>query len=235
MNFFSWQTFFDIFPRILAKIPVTLGLTVGSFALGTVLALVITAIQVYRVPVARQIALVYVSFMRGTPILIQLLICNLALPGVIRSLTGINVGRLWPPLVFVIIAYALNTAAFLSETLRASITGVERGQHEAASACGLTELQSLRYVVLPQALRTALPGIANMLSSLLKDTSLAYSAAGILDVMGIVSALRASTFRELEGYVVAAIIFFGLCLLLERVFHLLAKRLDVGVASTEGG
>jgi ABC-type amino acid transport system permease subunit len=86
-------------------------------------------------------------------------------------------------------------------------------------------------VILPQAFRISLPGLANSLSSLLKDTSLAYSAAGILDVMGMVTVNNASNFRELEGYVGAAIIFFALCLLLERGTHLLSRHFSKGVAA----
>jgi His/Glu/Gln/Arg/opine family amino acid ABC transporter permease subunit len=243
MNFFSWSFFTVSLARLIGRIPVTLGITAGGFILGFILSLVLTGLRLYRVPVASHIAKFYVSFIRGTPILIQLLICNLVLPSVIWRITGYNVGRYWPPIIFVVIAYALNIAAFLSETLRASISGVGPGQEEAAFSVGLTKLQSLRYVILPQAFRISIPGMANNLSTLLKDTSLAYSAAGVLDIMGMVStnasaAFRGSsgqilsaTFREMEGYIGAAIIFFALCLLLERAMHLLSKHLEWGGGS----
>jgi His/Glu/Gln/Arg/opine family amino acid ABC transporter permease subunit len=238
MNFFSWAFFCKTFIRLLGRIPVTLGITVGAFTAGFALSLVLAAVLVYKPPVAYPLARLYISFMRGTPLLIQLLICNIALPSIIWGITGYNVGRYWPPIVFVITAYALNNAAFLAEILRASVLGVGAGQQEAAFSVGLTELQSLRYILLPQAFRIGLPGIATNLSSLLKDTSLAYSAAGILDVMGMVTVNGMSifrdgggaTFRELEGYVGAAVIFFALCLLLERAMHLLSARLSVGTA-----
>ena len=223
-RFFSWDEFVSVFPRIVACIPTTLWITFSSFAAGAALAVLIAMARLYRVPVLNQLSAVYVSFMRGTPILIQLLICNIAMPGLIYSLTGINVGRKWPPIAFVVIAYALNSAAFLSEIFRAAVSGVEAGQSEAAYAAGMTRAQSFFHVVFPQAVRIALPSVANSLSGLLKDTSLAYSAAGILDVMGMVTASAARTFRYLEGYVGAAIVFFGLCLLLEVGFHILTKR-----------
>jgi His/Glu/Gln/Arg/opine family amino acid ABC transporter permease subunit len=235
MNLFNLPFFFKTLVRLISRIPVTLGITAGAFVLGLALALMLAAVQIYKVPVARRIAQLYISFMRGTPILIQLLIFNLLMPQLIWRLTGFNAGRYWPPIIFVIMAYAFNIAAFLSEILRASITGVGTGQQEAAYSVGLSELQSLRYVILPQAFRISLPGMANNLSGLLKDTSLAFSAAGILDVMGMVSANAAATFRELEGYVGAAFIFFSLCLLLERGMQLLSARLNRGVAVLQRG
>jgi His/Glu/Gln/Arg/opine family amino acid ABC transporter permease subunit len=230
MTLFSWSYFLGIMPRLIQCVPVTLGITAGGFIIGLALALVLAGVQVYQVPVARRIARLYLSFVRGTPILIQLLICNLALPGCIWTLTGFNAGRYWPPITFVIIAYALNIAAFLSETLRAAISGVGAGQQDAAYAAGLTGLQSMFRVILPQAVRIALPGMANSLSGLLKDTSLAFSAAGILDVMGMVTASNAANFRELEGYVGAGIIFFILCVGLERGMSYLSLRLNRGMA-----
>jgi His/Glu/Gln/Arg/opine family amino acid ABC transporter permease subunit len=240
MNFFSWSFFVVTLVRIIGRVPVTLGITIGAFSAGLVLAFVLAAVQLYKVPVAWQLARFYISFLRGTPILIQLLICNLLLPSLIWRLTGYNAGRYWPPIVFVIMAYALNSAAFLSETLRASVSGVGAGQEEAAYSVGLTKVQSLVYVILPQAIRISIPGVANSLSSLLKDTSLAYSAAGILDIMGMASTNAAAsfrgqagsvvsaTFREMEGYIGAACVFFALCILLERGMNLLSRRLDRG-------
>jgi His/Glu/Gln/Arg/opine family amino acid ABC transporter permease subunit len=231
VTLFSWPFFVKTFVRLLGRVHITIGISLGAFAFGFILALILAAVQIYRVPVARQLARFYISFMRGTPILIQLLICNLALPGIIWRVTGFNAGRYWPTIIFVIIAYSMNIAAFVSETLRAAITGVGEGQQEAAYSVGLTRLESLWYVILPQAFRISLPGLANSLSSLLKDTSLAYSAAGILDVMGMVTVNNASNFRELEGYVGAAIIFFALCLLIERGTHLLSRHFSKGVAA----
>lgn len=234
-RFFSWPHFVALFPRLCRGIPLTLYIVLISFAVGSVLAVLLAVVRLYRIPVARQFAMVYVSFMRGTPILIQLFICNLALPGLIWSVTGVNVGRIWPPVAFVIAAYALNAAAFLSETFRAAVSGVDSGQQDAAFAAGMTRIQSFGHIVAPQALRIALPGFANGLSSLLKDTSLAYAAAGILDLMGTATASAAATYRYLEGYVGTAVIFFGMCLLLEYGTHLLFNRLSKGFAAAKGG
>jgi L-cystine transport system permease protein len=225
MRVFSWEYVAALLPRLVAKIPITVGITLSAFALGLAFAVVLAAVRAYRVPVANQVAVVFVSFFRGTPILIQILICNLFLPGLIWQITGVNVGRLWPPLIFVVIACALNSSAFMSEVLRSALSSVDRGQSEAALSVGMTELQVLRTVVFPQAFRVALPGIANVMTGLLKDTSYAYGATGVLDVMGMVATTSAVNLRELEGYVCAAVIFFVLCLTLEFCFNRLSARL----------
>jgi len=228
MNYFKLDAFFQVFPRLVKCIPVTLGITAASFLAGLILAVLIAVSRIYKIPVLRHLSTVYISFMRGTPILIQLFIVKLSFPTVIWALTGINVGRIWPQIVFVIIAYSLNSAAFLSEIIRSSFYGVETAQHEAAYAAGMTSSQSFVHVIFPQMFRIAIPSIANSLSSLLKDTSLAYSAAGVIDVMGMVAAHNTLTYRFFEGYIGAAIIFFALCLIIQQSFKYLEYRLDYG-------
>ncbi|MDR2940982.1 MAG: amino acid ABC transporter permease [Treponema sp.] len=228
MSYFKWDALFQVFPRLVKCIPVTLGITTASFSAGLILAVLIAISRIYKIPVLTQLSSVYVSFMRGTPILIQLFIVKLAFPTVIWVITGINVGRIWPQIVFVIIAYSLNSAAFLSEIIRASFFGVDTAQHEAAYAAGMTASQSFVHVIFPQMFRISIPSIANSLSGLLKDTSLAYSAAGVIDVMGMVSANNALTYRFFEGYIGAAVIFFSLCLVIQQSFKYLEYRLDYG-------
>jgi His/Glu/Gln/Arg/opine family amino acid ABC transporter permease subunit len=228
MTYFSPAYFLIMLPKVAAKIPLTLGMAAAGFAGAVVLALALALVQVYRVPLARQIAVVYISFIRGTPILVQLLICGIFLPALIGEITGVNVGRIWPPLVFIIAALALNTAAFLGEVLRSAINGVDRGQIDAARSVGMAEWQTLRSVVLPQAFRIALPNIQTIFIGTLKDTSYAHGAGGALDVIGIVAVSTARSFRALEGYSAAAIVFLVLCISLEFVFSFIAKRLSRG-------
>jgi His/Glu/Gln/Arg/opine family amino acid ABC transporter permease subunit len=228
MTYFSPAYFLTMLPKVAAKIPLTLGMTTVGFAGAVIIALVIALVQVYHVPFARQIAAVYISFIRGTPILVQLLICGIFLPALIGEITGVNVGRIWPPLVFIIAALALNTAAFLAEVLRSAISGVDRGQIDATRSVGMAEWQTLRHVVLPQAFRIALPNIETIFIGTLKDTSYAHGAGGALDVIGIVAISTARSFRALEGYSAAAIAFLVLCILLEFIFSFISKRLSRG-------
>ena len=232
-RYFEWSALAEIFPRLLGRVYITAGITIASFAIGIIIAILLAVSRIYRIPVANQFSIFYVSFMRGTPVLLQLFICKIALPSIIFAVTGVNVGRIWPQITFVIIAYALNIAAFLSEIFRSAVAGVDIGQHEAAYTVGMTKIQSFTHIIFPQVFRIAIPGISNNLSNLLKDTSLAYGAAGVIDVMGMVSASAERTYRYLEGYIGAAIIFFGLCILIERGFTLLSRRLDYGKLLTK--
>jgi L-cystine transport system permease protein len=233
LRYFEWESLVQVFPRLVGRIPVTLGITFASFGIGVVFALLLAASRIYRIPIANQFSIIYVSFIRGTPILLQLFICKLALPGIIFLISGVNVARIWPQITFVIIAYALNIAAFLSEIFRSAVAGVDIGQHEAAYTIGMTKIQSFIHIILPQVVRISIPGIATNLSNLLKDTSLAYSAAGVVDVMGMAQANATLTYRYLEGYIGAAIIFFFLCVVIERAFTLLSRRLDYGKLLTK--
>jgi His/Glu/Gln/Arg/opine family amino acid ABC transporter permease subunit len=243
MTYFSPAYFLTMLPKVAAKIPLTLGMAAAGFVGAVVVALALALTQVYRVPLARQIAAVYISFIRGTPILVQLLICGIFFPALIGEITGVNVGRIWPPLVFIIAALALNTAAFLGEALRSAINGLDRGQIDAARSVGMAEWQTLRHLVLPQAFRIALPNIQTIFIGTLKDTSYAHGAGGALDIIGIVAVSTARSFRALEGYSAAAIAFLVLCISLEFVFSFILKRLSrgdlsinakTGTASTSG-
>lgn len=230
-RFFSFEFFVEIFPRLIRAIPVTLCITISSFVLGSFLAMVIALVKLKSVPVLRTLASIYISFMRGTPLFIQLVICNLALPGIIWSITGVNVGRTIPAIFFVIIAYCFNIAAFLAETFRAAVSGVDLGQQEAALSVGMTWFEAFRYVVAPQAFRIAIPGFANEFSSLLKNTTFAFAAAGILDLMGMAQAISFATYRYLEAYTGIALVFLCLCFLLEYGTTKLSRWLSKGLSS----
>jgi His/Glu/Gln/Arg/opine family amino acid ABC transporter permease subunit len=123
----------------------------------------ITLVRVLRVPVAQRLVALYVSAMRGTPLLVQVFIVYYGLP---------SIGIEFSPITAGILALTLNVAAYMSESLRGSIQAVSQGQWLAGTSLGLTRTQTLRYVVGPQALRAAVPSLSNSLISLIKDTSL---------------------------------------------------------------
>ena len=147
----------------------------------------------------------------------QLFLVYYGLPIVFTALANIE------KIDYVYITYGLSTAAFFSEIFRSAISSVATDQKEAAASVGLTKLQTYRRIILPQAVRIAIPATGTMIVSLLQDTSLAFSL-GVIDVIGKVRALAALTYRSLEGYFVAAIIFIVLSIVLERVFAWLTKR-----------
>lgn len=155
----------DSFPNILINgLTVTLPLTIISFALALVIALITALVQTAKIPVLRQLARFYVWVIRGTPVLVQLFVVFYGLP---------SLGVLIDPFPAAVACFAINEGAYCAETIRAALESVPAGQMEAGYCVGMTYLQTMRRIVLPQALRTAFPPLFNSLISLLKDTSLA--------------------------------------------------------------
>lgn len=153
----------------------------------------------------------YVEFMRGTPLLIQLFFLYYGLPTV-----GINMGSLTAAYL------GLNGGAYISEIVRGALSGVHKGQEEAALSLGLTELQTLAYVLLPQALRTAMPPLVNSFSAMLKDSSLV-SVLAITELTRIGQLVYTRTFRAFEIYLAVAVMYF----VLTYCFTLLSRRLEI--------
>ena len=222
-SFFSWDLVWKFFPKILSALPVTLLIVGIATLVGLVLGSFIAFIRVEKIPILNQLAAVFVSFIRGTPILVQLYIVYYGVPSLLQAIQ-IDVSS-WDKIIFIYITYGLNTAAFQSETIRAAILSVPITQKEASIACGLTKSQMYLRVILPQVVVVALPSFGTTTVALLQDTSLAFTI-GIVDVVGKARAIGAVTYHTLEGYVGAAILFITLSVILERVFDVLEKRMN---------
>jgi L-cystine transport system permease protein len=210
-EFFRWENAVYFLPKVLSALPVTLQIVFAATAAGFVLGLASALAQIERVPVARQCCRLYVSFIRGTPIIIQMFIVYYGLPFLLLK-AGIDITRarkIW----FIYITYGINSGAYFSEIFRSAILAVPKSQWDAARAFGLTRAQAYRRIILPQSVVIAIPAFGTAMTGLLQDTSLAF-ALGILDVIGRVRALGSLTSRILEGYVVAACVFVILSLTL---------------------
>lgn len=224
-NIFSFPLFIDCFPQLLSRLHITLYIVLVALLAGFLLGIGIALVRLHKVPVLSQLAVFYISFVRGVPILVLLYIVYIGLPLVVAAIWKININR-WDALFFVMLAYIINTSAFLSEIIRSAVSGVDIGQTEAAYSVGLTKWQTFRRIVAPQAIQIALPALSNTVVSLLKDTSLAFTL-GIIDIMGVIKAIASSTYRSLEAYTAAAIIFFVLSSLLERGFKWGERKLGI--------
>jgi cystine transport system permease protein len=161
-------------------------------------------------------AALYVSAFRGTPLLVQLFVVYYGLP---------SVGIEFTPLTAGVLTLSLNAGAYLSESLRGAILAVAQGQWGAAFSLGLGYGQTLRHVVLPQALRVAVPSMSNTLISLIKDTSLV-SVITMTELMLVTKELISVTFRPLPLYVAAAIIYWLLSLFFEGLQRRTERRLN---------
>lgn len=216
-------------PVIAKGIPISLSIAVIAFAGGILLGLAGALIKIYRVPVLQKVTMVYISFMRGTPLLVQIMLAYFGIPIALKVLdqhTGIHLDISFIPAIYYIyVAFALNAGAYLTETIRSAILSVDRGQLEASYSVGMTTYQSMKRIVLPQALKVGLPNIGNHFIALLKDTSLAF-AASVPEMMGLAKIAGARTSRMLEAYLAAALLYWIVCIVLERLLALMERRLS---------
>lgn len=225
----DFQYMVDSIPAIAQGIPVALSIAVVAFVIGLIIALICALVRIYNVPVLKQFVALYVSFIRGTPLLVQIFISYYGIPLVIRYLNG-NYNLGWdisfiPAIYFIYVAFSLNTGAYLSETIRAAILSVDKGQFEACYSVGMTTSQALRRVILPQALRVGIPNICNHFIMLLKDTSLAF-AASVPEILGQAKIIAGRTSQFFEVYIVAALIYWVLCIILEQISNYIERRLN---------
>jgi ABC-type amino acid transport system permease subunit len=166
---------------------------------------------------------VYVSFMRGTPLLVQLFLSYYGLPLVLRYLGEsygwqIDISQV-PAIVFMYVSFSLNVGAYLSETIRAALISVSKGQIEAAASVGMTTTQTLRRIIIPQAAVVAIPNMGNTFIALLKDTSLAF-AASVPEIMGQAKITAARTSNFFEAYIIAALMYWIICIVFEQLMRI---------------
>lgn len=230
MKLFDWKLVFDQIPSILSALPVTIELTLIATLIGYVLGLLLALIKINKIPVLRQLAVLYISIIRGTPILVQLYVTYYGIPLILkyhnmRFGTNYNLNAI-PAILFAIIALGLNQSAFDSEVIRAAIQSVDKGQIEAAKTLGMTGFQILRRVILPQAVIVALPSLGNSLISLIKGTSLAFTVA-VVDLTAQGRILAGKNFRYFEVYCSLAIIYWLITVVLENAFKLLEKKFSI--------
>jgi His/Glu/Gln/Arg/opine family amino acid ABC transporter permease subunit len=215
-------------PAIAKGIPISLSIALIAFIFGMGIGLAGALVKIYNIPLLKQIFGVYVSFIRGTPLLVQIFLSYYGIPLIIRQFnylygTDINIAFI-PAIYFIYVAFALNAGAYLTETIRSAILSVEKGQVEASYSVGMTTFQSLKRIILPQALKVGLPNIGNHFIALLKDTSLAF-AASVPEIIGMAKIIAGRTSQFFEVYIVAALLYWIICIVLERIMNLFEMRL----------
>ena len=194
----------------------TLVLAVTSVVFGALVGALVALVRLAKIPLLAALAALYVSGFRGTPLLVQLFVIYFGLP---------SIGIQFDPITAGILGLSLNVGAYLSETLRGAINGVAHGQWDAARSLGLTQMQLMRHVVGPQALRLAVPSLSNSLISLIKDTSLV-SVIAVSELMLVTKEVIATTFQPFPLYLAAAAIYWALSASFESLQKKLERRLN---------
>lgn len=202
------QIFGENFGTILtAGLIYTIPLSLICFALGFILAIIVALLQVANVKVLKQICQFYVWVFRGTPMMVQLFIIFFGLP---------SIGLTIAPIPSAIIGLTLNMGAYMSETIRGSILAIPKGQSEAGAACGLSYVQIMLHIVLPQAVKNAVPVLFNHFISLVKDTSLVASIT-VPEMFMVTQRITATNYEPLIMYIEVAFIYLIFCTVLNFV------------------
>ena len=207
------DSFWDI---LIPGLTVTIPLTAISFAIAMVIAIAVALVQFAGIRGLRQLARFYIWVVRGTPLLVQLFIVFYGLP---------NAGIRLDPLPAAIIVFSINEGAYCAETIRAALESVPSGQLEAGQCVGMSYMQIIRRIVLPQAMRTAFPTLANSLIAMVKDTSLAANIT-VTEMFMVTRRIVARTYEPLILYIEVGLVYLLFCTVLTKLQSLGENRLN---------
>jgi His/Glu/Gln/Arg/opine family amino acid ABC transporter permease subunit len=207
------------FGTVAKGIPITLEYTLLASAGGIVLGFCLALLKMSSCSLSKNFAVFYTSVFRGTPMLVQLSIIYFGAP----SLLSYKIS----PLMAGVIAFSLNSGAYVSEIIRAGIQAIDRGQFEAAKALGIPYSLMMKDIVLPQAIRNILPALVNEVINLLKETAL-ISTLGEEDIMRRAQLIAAETYTYFEPLMMAAVCYYVLVMALSSLVKLLERRLSYG-------
>ena len=194
----------------------TLKVSLIALLIGLVLGIAICLAKISTIKILNILATIYVEVIRNTPILVQIMIIYFALP---------EVGISFTPFMSAIIALSINSGAYVSEIFRSGILAIDKGQMEAGRSLGLSYFQTMKFIILPQALKNSLPALGNEFISLVKESSIVYFV-GVADIMFAANTVKNATYETFGPYLIAAAIYF----IITSVLSFLVKRLEKKLA-----
>lgn len=206
------------FPIILKYSSVTIQIAVISMVFTVMFSLLITFIRYYQIKILRKIVDIYVDLFRGTPLIVQLFFIYYGLPQVFPAFVNMSA------FTAAVIGMTLNAAAYMTEDMRGALASVPKGQIEGGLSVGMTNLQVMRYITLPQATRVALPVLGNEFISLIKNSSMAFTM-GVREIMAEAQLLGTSSCHYMETYLDAFIIYFIICKFISILQQALERHL----------
>ena len=219
MGILNVEYMLGLVPVLLGYLPLTLQLAGAAMVMALILACVFAVVRVLGIPVLNQLTIVFISFFRGTPLLVQLFLFYYGLPQLFSVLTVID------GVTATIMGLTLHFSAYMAESIRAAILGVDRSQTEAALSIGMTNSQLMRRIILPQATRVALPTLMNYFIDMIKATSLAFTL-GVTELMGATQKEASGSFLYFEAFIVAAVMYWIVVELLSQLQKYLEIRLN---------
>jgi len=227
----------DSLPIILEGALKTLEITLIAITLGFVLGLIAGLARLSKKRIVRLLATCYIDFFRGTPLLVQIFMVYFGLPqllGLFQNfmMDTFSIGQIWQsthidPFPAAIISTSLNSGAYIAEIFRAGVQSIERGQMEAARSLGMTQFQSMRFVILPQAFKRIIPPLGNEFIAMLKDTSL-LSVIGFEEMARKGQLIIAQTYKPFHIWLTVAFIYLIMTFAISRLVDYMERRLKAG-------
>ena len=219
MQVFDFEFVVNLIPIMLKYLGVTLKMSLLALVLGMVVAMIISLIVDAEIPVLKRLAKVYISFFRGTPLVAQLFFIYFGLIKIIPELKALSAFNA------AVIVLGLNSAAYFAESLRGAISSVDKGQAEACYAFGMTYTQSMRRIILPQAIRVAIPAMTNTFADIIKGSSLAFTI-GVTEIMATAQSEAAASYKYLEAFTCVVIIYWLINVFVVFIQNKLEKKLS---------
>ncbi|MUK77211.1 ABC transporter permease subunit [Aliivibrio fischeri] len=207
---FDFTYMIELLPILFKYLGTTMEMALWGLLFSLILALVLANLRVFKVPVFDQLSQLYISFFRGTPLLVQLFLLYYGLPQVFPIFVGLDAFSA------AVIGLTLHFAAYMAESIRAAIIGIDRSQMEASLSIGMTTSQAMRRIILPQATRVALPSLMNYFIDMIKSTSLAFTL-GVAEIMAKAQMEASSSFKFFEAFLAVALIYWGVVVILTRM------------------
>ena len=215
----------DYYLSYLQGAGVTILLSFLALLFGFIVGLVACVCKISKNLILRWIANIYIEVIRDTPLLVQVMIIAFGFPMIL----GVKYPTMFgydDTFTGVVIALILNSGAYIAEILRSGISSVDKGQMEASRSLGLTYLQSMRYIIVPQAVKNILPALANEFISLVKESAIV-AFVGVTDIMFVANSVKNSTYNGFGPYLFAALIYFVITFTLSKLVGLLEKKMTV--------
>ena len=216
---FDLQYIIELMPILFKYLGVTMEMALWGFLFALILALGLALVRVFKIAFIQHLASLYISFFRGTPLLVQLFLLYYGFPQFMPIFVGMDA------FTAAVIGLSLHFSAYMAESIRAAILGIDKSQMEACLSIGMTRLQAMKRIILPQASRVATPSLMNYFIDMIKSTSLAFTL-GVAEIMAKAQMEASSSFKFFESFLAVAVIYWVVVIFFTRIQHLLEKRLN---------
>ena len=216
---FDFKYIIELMPILLKYLGVTMEMALWGFVFALILALGLALVRVFKITFIQHLASLYISFFRGTPLLVQLFLLYYGFPQFMPIFVGMDA------FTAAIIGLSLHFSAYMAESIRAAILGIDKSQMEACLSLGMTRLQAMKRVILPQASRVATPSLMNYFIDMIKSTSLAFTL-GVVEIMAKAQMEASSSFKFFESFLAVAVVYWIVVIIFTRIQHLLEYKLN---------